>query len=68
MNAIMALDADIMKGDELITSNYSSFPKGLLIGKVRSVIKDDRKLQKLVNIESAADISKLEEVFVVKKK
>ena len=68
VNAIMPLDADIIKGDELITSNYSTFPKGLLIGKVKNVIKDDRKLQKLINIEPAADMSRLEEVFIVKKK
>jgi len=68
VDAIMPLDADIIKGDELITSNYSTFPKGLLIGKVKNVIKDDRKLQKLITIETAANLSRLEEVFIVKKK
>lgn len=68
VNAIMSLDADIIKGDELITSNYSTFPKGLFIGTVKNVIKDDKKLQKLINIDPAANLSKLEEVFIVKKK
>lgn len=68
VNAIMPYDADIIKGDELITSNYSTFPQGLFIGTVKDVIKDDKKLQKLINIDPAANLTKLEEVFVVKKK
>lgn len=64
--AIMPLEADIVKGDDIITSDYSTFPKGLYLGKVKSVEKQETKLQKLVMIEPAVDFERLEEVFVIK--
>lgn len=64
--AIMELEADIVKGDDIITSEYSTLPKGLYIGKVKSVEKQERKLQKMVVIEPAVDFKRLEEVFVIK--
>ncbi len=64
--AIMELEADIVKGDDIITSEYSTLPKGLYIGKVKSVEKQERKLQKVVVIEPSVDFKRLEEVFVVK--
>lgn len=64
--AIMELEADIVKGDDIITSEYSTLPKGLYIGKVKSVEKQERKLQKTVTIEPAVDFKRLEEVFVIK--
>ena len=64
--AIMELEADIVKGDDIITSEYSTLPKGLYLGKVRSVEKQERKLQKVVAIEPAVDFKRLEEVFVIK--
>lgn len=64
--AIMELEADIVKGDDIITSDYSTLPKGLYIGKVKSVEKQERKLQKVVAIEPSVDFKRLEEVFVIK--
>lgn len=64
--AIMELEADIVKGDDIITSEYSTLPKGLHIGKVKSVEKQEKKLQKLVFIEPSVDFKRLEEVFVIK--
>ncbi|MFZ5352950.1 MAG: rod shape-determining protein MreC [Bacillota bacterium] len=64
--AIMPLDADIAVNDDIITSGYSTFPKDLYIGKVKSVEKQERKLQKMVYIEPAVDFQRLEEVFVMK--
>jgi len=64
--AIMELEADIVKGDDLITSEYSTLPKGLYIGKVKSVEKQEKKLQKVVVIEPSVDFKRLEEVFVIK--
>ncbi|HOR85227.1 MAG TPA: rod shape-determining protein MreC [Bacillota bacterium] len=64
--AIMELEADIVKGDDIITSEYSTLPKGLYIGKVKSVEKQERKLQKTVVIEPSVDFKRLEEVFVIK--
>ena len=64
--AIMELEADIVKGDDIITSEYSTLPKGLHIGKVKSVEKQEKKLQKVVIIEPSVDFKRLEEVFVIK--
>ncbi len=64
--AIMPLEADIIKGDEIISSDFSTFPKGLFIGKVKSVTKEEYKLHKMVLIEPAVDFKRLEQVFVVK--
>jgi len=64
--AIMELEADIVKGDDIMTSGYSTLPKNLYIGKVKSVEKQERKLQKVVTIEPAVDFKRLEEVFVIK--
>jgi rod shape-determining protein MreC len=66
VTAIMELEADIIKGDDIITSDYSTLPKGLYIGKVKSVEKQEKKLQKIVVIEPAVDFKRLEEVFVIK--
>lgn len=64
--AVMSIEADIAKGDDISTSGYSTFPKNLYIGKVKSVEKQERKLQKLVHIEPAADFERLEEVYIVR--
>ncbi|MHB1391940.1 MAG: rod shape-determining protein MreC [Clostridia bacterium] len=66
VTAIMELEADIVKGDDIITSEYSTLPKGLYIGKVKSVEKQERKLQKVVAVEPSVDFKRLEEVFVIK--
>jgi len=65
--AIMPLESDIVKGDDIITSDFSTFEEGLYIGKVESVEKQERKLQKLVRIKTSVDFKRLEEVFVIKK-
>lgn len=65
--AIMPLESDIVKGDDIITSDFSTFEKGLYIGKVESVERQERKLQKLVKIKTSVDFKRLEEVFVIKK-
>lgn len=64
--AIMPIEADIAKGDDISTSGYSTFPKNLYIGKVKSVEKQERKLQKLVHIKPAADFERMEEVYIVR--
>lgn len=66
ITATMPLEADIVKGDDISTSGFSTFPKNLYIGKVKSVEKQERKLQKLVMIEPAADFKRLEEVYIVR--
>lgn len=66
LTAIMPLEADIVKGDDIITSSFSTYEKGLYIGKVKSVSKEEQKLHKVVIIEPAADFLHIEEVFVLK--
>ncbi len=64
--AIMPLESDIIKGDDIVTSNFSTLPSGLYIGKVESVEKLERKLQKVVTVRTSVDFKRLEEVFVLK--
>jgi len=64
--AVMSIEADIAKGDNISTSGFSTFPKNLYIGTVKSVEKQERKLQKLVHIKPAADFERLEEVYIVR--
>ncbi|MDF2592620.1 MAG: rod shape-determining protein MreC [Clostridia bacterium] len=64
--AVMPIESDIAKGDDISTSGFSTFPKNLYIGKVKAVEKQERKLQKLVHIDPAADFKRLEEIYIVR--
>lgn len=60
-------DADIVVGDEIITSGLGGlYPKGLLIGQVISIHKDEGGLLKAAWIDPTAQIQRVEEVFVLK--
>jgi len=64
----LSRDADVKIGDLVITSGLGSiFPKGLTIGKVIEVKKDNYALFQEVLIRPQVDFTKLEEVFIVKK-
>lgn len=57
---------DVKEGDIIITSGMSnSFPKGLLIGTVSHVDRQDPGLFLRINIAPFTDFSKLEEVMVL---
>ena len=59
-------DDDVRSGDMLVTSGIGGkYPAGLFIGTVRSVEADMTGLQKLVQIEPAADLSCPDRVFVI---
>lgn len=59
-------DADIQPGDVIITSGFGGiYPKGLLIGEVKSVTNEEGGLLKYAEIQTAVDFNKLEEVFVI---
>jgi rod shape-determining protein MreC len=61
-------DADLKINDMVITSGLGSiFPKGILIGKIVGVKKENNALFQKVLIRPEVDFTKLEEVFVVKK-
>lgn len=59
-------DADIIKGDRIITSGYGGiYPKGLLVGEVVDVVNNGGGLLKLATIHPAVDFNRLEEVSVI---
>jgi rod shape-determining protein MreC len=62
----IARDADIIKGDQIITSGFGGiYPKGLLIGEVTDIVNDEGGLLKYAVIKPAVDFDKLEEVMVI---
>ncbi|MCM8762995.1 MAG: rod shape-determining protein MreC [Candidatus Omnitrophica bacterium] len=62
----LAYDADINIGDTVVTSGLDDvYPKGLLVGKVRSLSRDATGLSRYAIIEPAVKVSRLEEVLVV---
>ncbi len=65
----LSIQADVQKGDVVISSRLSSsFPEGLLIGKVFKITENLSSPGKEAWIEPAVSISQLEEVLVIKKK
>ncbi len=63
-------EAEVKMGDIVITSGLAGeqgiFPPGLVIGKVDSVSRPGSGSSRTVTIRPSVDISKLEEVFVLK--
>ena len=63
----LELTCDAKEGDSVITSGFGSiFEKGILIGKVVSVTKDETGLYLNAIIEPEVDMAKLEEVLVMR--
>jgi len=59
-------ESDIAEGDDLLTSGLDGiYPKGLRIGKVSKVEKEEYGLFQRVEIEPAVDFYALEEVYVL---
>jgi rod shape-determining protein MreC len=71
LGATLSLDyalrsADIVEGDLLVTSGMGGiFPKGLTLGRVNRVKKDQYGLFQEVKVTPAADFSHLEEVLII---
>ncbi|GMB00624.1 rod shape-determining protein MreC [Pelosinus sp. IPA-1] len=62
----IARDADIVKGDKLITSGFGGiYPKGLLIGEVIDLVNEEGGLLKYAVLNPAVDFDRLEEVSVI---
>ncbi|GBG56468.1 cell shape-determining protein MreC [Sporomusaceae bacterium FL31] len=62
----IARDADVIKGDKIITSGFGGiYPKGLLLGEVTDVINEEGGLLKYAVLKTAVDFDRLEEVFVI---
>ena len=59
-------DAEIMEGDEIVTSNLSEYyPAGISIGYVREIHKDENGLTKYAVIEPTADLKHLDTLLVI---
>ncbi len=57
---------DVAVGDRIVTSGYGGiFPKGLLIGHVVSVSDPPEGIFKRIELEPAAKLGRLEEVFLL---
>ena len=56
----------IVKGDTLITSGIGIYPKGIKIGKVKSVDYDDDRQLKVVKVKPAVDFETMEKVAIFK--
>ncbi len=62
----LSREADVLKGDSLVTSGYGGvYPRGLLIGQVSEVTDDPSTPAREARVVPAADFSRLEEVFVI---
>jgi rod shape-determining protein MreC len=56
---------DVVEGDLIVTSGMDGiYPKGIAIGRVGSV-RNGPRLFKLVTVEPAANLDRLEEVFIL---
>lgn len=63
----LELNCDVREGDKVITSGFGGiFEKGILIGEVVSVKKDERGLYLRAIINPEVDMMRLEEVLVIK--
>lgn len=59
------VDSDVAPGDEIVTSGMGGvFPKGLLVGRVARVERDESGLFLVADVETAADLSAMEYAFV----
>lgn len=59
-------DSTILQGDEVVTSGLGGiYPKGILIGNVKSVINTQNEADKYAEIEVSTDFSSLETVLVI---
>ena len=56
---------DVVEGDPIVTSGLDGiYPKGVAVGRVESV-RNGPRLFKLITVEPAANLERLEEVFIL---
>lgn len=58
-------DAEVVVGDQLITSGIGLYPKGILIGEVTAVDRTADLLLKSVEVEPAVNFKRLDKVLVI---
>ena len=62
----LPLAADIVVGDEIVTSGFSDiYPKGILIGKVIKIVRESRGLSLTAIVSPAVNFASLEEVLCI---
>ena len=62
----LSLDADIKKGEKVLTAGFSAFfPKGLVVGEVTEVGIETPGLYKYAIVNPVCDIGKIEEVICI---
>lgn len=58
-------EADVLLGDEIITSGLGLFPEGIPIGTVEEVIKDENKLLKTITVKPFVYFKNVNKVLVI---
>ena len=62
-------DVDIVEGDFVETSGIGGiYPKGIIIGRVKSIQRSDNEFTKHAQIEPVVDFKRLEEVYLMRRK
>lgn len=62
----LRLDSEARPGDEVVTSGLDGiFPRGLPVGRIESVSKDDQRLFLRARVIPAVNFSEIEEVLVI---
>jgi len=52
-------------GDTVLTSQYSDFPPGIMIGTIKKIIPEQSTNNYLLQVEPSTDFSRIQQVFVV---
>jgi len=62
----ISLDSDVRPGDKVMTAGFGSvFPKGILIGEIEKVGREEGRLYKYAILKPSQDLSMLEEVLCI---
>lgn len=62
----ISLDSDAKVGDQIITAGFGRvFPKGILVGDIEKIGKEEGRLYKYAIVRPSQDLSKLEEVLCI---
>lgn len=63
---MMDADSTVAEGDIIVTSGLGTFPKGLTIGNVKTVVYNSNTLLKEITVEPAVNFKGIEKVAVIK--
>lgn len=58
-------EADVLVGDEIITSGLGMFPEGIPIGTIKEVVKDENKLLKTISVNPHVYFKNINKVLVI---